>query len=213
MSPLVAAAHNGSVGVVRVLISGGRAKRRAVWGDVVLAQALRQAVVFRRPKVLRVLLTADGEERRAGLANAIVRGKYLLHFAAGYCRSAAVSILLEAGAAEAALDAGGNTPQEAIGTALDRDELPAIRENAVAIRRMLRRGPAYRARSWAWPSDDEEEADAGGGGDGSDGDVAAAAVLASPPEVLKSSSVTRVRIFRPKDEESSSNFFVRLVSR
>ena len=208
VSPLVAAAQNGFVGVVRILIGEEKARRRAVWGDSALATALYKAVMRDRAGVLRLLLTVDGEERRSEWANTDVMGKSLLHFGAGYCCSAAVSILLEAGAAEAAHDVDGRIPQNVIGAALRRDDFQIIRENAIAVRRMLLRGPAYRARSWAWPSD---ERDVGGGSDG-DTAAAAAAVLSSPQSVPKPPPAIRVRIFRPQDE-CSSKFFVRLVSR
>ena len=72
--PLVVAAEKGFVGVVRVLISEGGA-RRAVGGDLALANALHKAVVFRRAPVLRLLLTVDGEEKPVGVGQHKTRGQ------------------------------------------------------------------------------------------------------------------------------------------
>ena len=136
----------------------------------------------------------------------------MLYYGAGACCPAAVSILLEA--TESARDSDWRTPHEVIGSGLRRDGVQMYREKAAAIRRMLGRGSAYRARSWAWPSDEEAATDGGSGGDtddGSGGDTAAAAaVLSSPPAGPKPPPVARVRIFWPKDK-SSSKFFVWLV--
>ncbi|CAM9188092.1 unnamed protein product, partial [Laminaria digitata] len=52
------------------------------------------------------------------------------------------------------------------------------RGNELAVSRMLQRGPAYRARSWAWPSDEQTGGSGTGGGDLA---AAAAGVLSSPP--------------------------------
>ena len=70
------------------------------------------------------------------------------------------------------------------------------RGKEVAIRRMLRQGPAYRARSWAWPA---EEADCGGCAGGG-------AVVSSPPAAPK--APVSARVLRPK---SDRRFFVTLV--
>ncbi|CAM9172060.1 unnamed protein product [Laminaria digitata] len=211
MCPLQAAIAADFVGVVRVLLNEGGI--RAVGGSMPLGRALFLAVTQRRARILRVLLTADGEEERSDWANIIVGDRPLLHSCASYCYPAGLSVLLEAGADEAARHSG-RIPRDVIGMDLGRDaESQMDRGKETAIRRMLQRGPAYRARSWAWPAD--EEADAGGSGDGgtaaATAAAAAAAVLSSSPTVPKA-PVIGVRIFRPK-KESSSKFFVRLVGR
>ncbi|CAM9985561.1 unnamed protein product, partial [Laminaria digitata] len=173
VSPLDCAVFRGFVGVVRVLINAGGV--RGLGGELALAHALRTAVRYCRARILQLLLAVDGEERRLWWANINIGGMHLLHFGAAYCSTAAVSILLEAGADERTHDSEGSIPLDVIGADLGRDgECQMDRGEEVATRRMLQRGPAYRARSWAWPSD--EEADAGGSGDG---DTAAAAAAAA----------------------------------
>ncbi|CAM9568856.1 unnamed protein product, partial [Laminaria digitata] len=157
LSPLLVAVYRGFVGVVRILL--GEAGFRAIGGRRALPDALYNAVRFCRARMLRLLLAAEGEEKRSELANTNICDKHyrrLLHVGARFCCPAAVSILLEAGADEETLDSDGRIPLDG-GAPMDRGK-------GVAIRRMLQRGPAYRARSWAWPSDAEEADDAGGSG-------------------------------------------------
>ncbi|CAM9901192.1 unnamed protein product, partial [Laminaria digitata] len=145
----------------------------AIGGELALTAGLTRAVCARRARILRLLLTLDGEENRSKWANLDVEGDGpLLHYGAGYCCSATVSVLLEAGADEAARDFKGRAPQHVIGLCLSRDDLPMARveEEAVAIRRMLKRCPAYRARSFSWPFFGEEEKDVGVSGTGGRGD-------------------------------------------
>ncbi|CAM9602212.1 unnamed protein product, partial [Laminaria digitata] len=157
--PLAAAVNEGFVDVVKVLINEGGI--RAVGGEMPLAEALRTAVVFHRARILRLLLTADGDEGLSEWANTYLKGNHLLHAGASWCCPAEVSILLEAGADEAARDWQGFIPRDVIGLNIGRDDEPQTnRGKEVAIHRMLQRGPAYQARSWAWPSDNQ--ADAGG---------------------------------------------------
>ena len=100
-------------------------------------------------------------------------------------------------------------PRDVIGLCLGADGMPQMdRGEEVAIRRMLQRGPAYRARSWAWPSDGGGGAAGRGGGDTAA--AAAAAVLPSPPAVTLPPVISSVRVFQPK---ASSKLFARLVGR
>ncbi|CAM9449895.1 unnamed protein product [Laminaria digitata] len=211
-SPLMMAAGRGLVGVMRVLINEGGIW--AVGGSDGLSQALYMAVHFKRTTILRLLLAAvgDNEDRPSWANTSNAEGTRLLHNGAGLCYPAAVSILLEAGADEAARDTSGRTPLDVIGAELGREDKVhrMYRGKEVAVRRMLQRGPAYRARSWAWPSD-AEEADTDGGGGRGTAAAAAAAVLSSPP-AMKTAPVIGVRIFRPK-EKSSGKFFVTLIGR
>lgn len=128
-----------------------------------------------------------------------------------------MSVLLEAGVDESVRGSEGRLPRDSIG--LDRIRLGGRmdRGKEVALHRMLKRGPAYRARSWAWPSDEETY----GGGIGDVETSAAAAdndddddvVLSSPP-AMKPPPVLGVRIFRPMENSSRSNkFLVRLIGR
>lgn len=102
MCPLWAAVGKGYLGVVRVLMNEGETK--AVGGEIALPQALVYIARFRETRILRLLLTVDGEEKRSEWANIRLGGRHLLHFAAGCCCSTEVSTLLEAGADEAARD-------------------------------------------------------------------------------------------------------------
>ncbi|CAN0151274.1 unnamed protein product [Laminaria digitata] len=212
MLPLGLAVDKGFVGVVRVLMKEGGIK--ALGAGTVFPRALFKAIRSRQAKILRLLLTVDGEEGRSEWANTSVEGRHLLHYGAGYCYPAAVSVLLEAGADEAARDLQGRTPGAVIGRLLEVGrgvEPQMVRGAEVAIRRMLQRGLAYRARSWAWPSDEEpgdgDTAGAAGGGRGG----AAAAAISSPP-AMKTPPVVGVRIFR-SEEKGRSKFFVRFVGR
>ena len=188
MLPLATAAIIGFEGVVRVLINKGM---RAVGGTETLHFAIFGAIQHRQTKILQLLLAADGSEKRSHWANIKVDGKRLLHHAAGYywC-PAAVNILLAAGADEAALDSMGRIPRDTIGVDVGKEQPMMNGGNEVAIRRMLEHGPAYRARSWAWPA--EETGDA----------------LVSSPQASPKAPVN-VRIFRSK---SDRKFFVRLVT-
>lgn len=190
ISGLTTAVHKDLIGVVRVLLNQGM---NALGGKTaVLRSAMYASVRFHRAKILS-LLRADGEPMRSALANTAImdKGMRLLHYAAGFCCPDAVSVLLEAGADETARDAGrggveGRVPLDMIGEGIGLPgEFDMDRGKELAIRRMLQRGPAYRARSWAWPAEEEGGAgDGGGDPDPTDANNAAAAAVA-------------VRIFRP----------------
>lgn len=201
LCPLAAAVGNGFVSVVRVLINEGG--MRAVRGEVALRNACFIAVFNRRALILRLLLTAEGRYRRSEWANIRSEGKYLIHLGASLCHRATVSILLEAGADEAARDSGGRIPREVIGDSLGR-EVQRTWPEEVAIRRMLQRGPAYRARSWAWPCDQEADACGTGVGDTS--------TVLSLPQTAKPTPDGGVLFFSPTDS-SSRNCFVRVIGR
>lgn len=195
-----------------------------------MTQSLFLAVGFGQARILRLLLTAGGEEGRSGRANTPLTGSPPLHFGAIRGHPAVVSALLEAGADKAARDSKGRIPRDVIGVDIGlHEETQADRGNNVAIRRNLMHGPAYRARSWAWPSDEEANAGRGSGGDGDTVAAAAAAaaaiaaapatlapaadaVLPSPPAVKQTPPVIGVRIFRAKGS-TSSKFFLGLFGR
>lgn len=208
MLPLALAIRKGFVGVVRVLMNEGGIK--ALGGGTVLPRALSTAIRFGQAEILRLLLTVDGEEGRSQWANINVKGKTLLHYGAGHCYPATVSILLEAGADEAARNSQGRVPGAVIGLLLgadvDDNHRQLDRREEVAVRRMLQRGPAYRARSWAWPADEEA----------GDVDTAAAApTAAAAAVVLASAPAMKIPLFvgvRPK-EIGHTKLFVRLMGR
>ena len=216
-SPLLAALAKDFVDVAVVLIKEGEI--RALGGWMLLPKALYMSVRLRQTGILRLLLTVYGEEGRSELANTYIKGTYLLHYGAAHCCPAAVSTLLESGADEEARDSEGRTARDALGLCCGWDMLRRDRGKGVAICRMLQRGPAYRARSWAWPCFSERDVgrsgDVSSGGDVSgsgDGDLAPTSPVFSSPPAVKTPPVMGMRIFRP-EEESSSKFFVRLIGR
>ncbi|CAN0489943.1 unnamed protein product, partial [Scytosiphon promiscuus] len=106
--PLSIAAGQGFVGVVRVLLS--ERGMEAIGGGGALPNALYAAIHARRTLIIRLLLAAYGEGKRSEWANAYLDGKPMLHYSAGYCYPAGVSILLEAGADETVCDSEGHIP-------------------------------------------------------------------------------------------------------
>lgn len=190
MLPLAMAVKAGFMGVVRVMIDGG-VGIKAIGGRMMFPNALYSAVRYHQAKILWLLLGAHGEDRRSEFANANLNEQQLLHCGAGFCSVAAVSVLLASGADEAVRDAKERLPQDIIG-ADPRRERSMSRGQELAVRRMLGRGPAYRARSWAWPTEGADKASCGDDGE---------AVVSSPPAV---------RIFRPG---SDRRFFARVVGR
>ena len=145
-----------------------------------LAVALYSSVEACQVRILRLLLTVDGEKGRSVWANTSFDDGHLLHFDALFCYPAAVCALLRAGADEAVHDSVGRIPRDVIGADLGRDgERQMDRGDEVSVRRMLQRCPVYRARSWAWPSN--EQADASGSGVGDTAAAAAAAAIPSSP--------------------------------
>ncbi|CAM9136988.1 unnamed protein product [Laminaria digitata] len=197
MLPLAVAVKGGHMGVVRVMIDRGIGIR-AIGGRVMFPNALYSSVRHHQARILCVLLGAHGEERRTEWANTDLSDQKLLHCGAGFCSPGAVSVLLRSGADEAALDSQGRVPRDTIG-ADPRMKVKNYRKKEIAIRRMLQRGPAYRARSWAWRTEEAKD----GGGCGDQGVVLSSAQAPKTPAV-------GVRIFRPKNDRK---FFARAVGR
>lgn len=193
--PLAAAAEKGYEGVVRVLLNEGF---EAVGGTATLPMSLHRAVCYRRPRILRMLLEVSGKLSQPVWANANLNGMSLLHYSAGQCCPGSVNALLAAGANEATRDLLGRTPREVIGEDLGLERLTMDGGKQVAIRRMLEQSPAYRARSWAWPT---EEADGGDRGD-------AKTVPSSPPAAPK--LPVDLRIFRAT---SDRKIFINVLGR
>lgn len=114
-----------------------------------MSKAIRTAVHNREAKILHMLLAAAEEEQQRLWAQQRWNCAPLLGHAAAFGSIAGVSILLRAGAGE---NGGGkeNRASDLIGDAFDHGIRPA---QEAAIARTLRRGPAYRARSMAWPAE------------------------------------------------------------
>lgn len=228
--PLAEAVKYGFLDVVRVLTS--ERGLRAVGGEGALPKALHHAVINTRAKILRLLLAVCGENRRSEWANKVVDGRALLYLGAGLCSAAEVSILLDSGADETAEDSDGFTARDVVGHGI----ISKDPSKAVAIRRMLDRAPAYRARTWVWPLDERT-----GVGDSvcvAD-QIAAAAVpagtssttAAAVPAGTSATTASAVaatlpsaaylmiphsicfQVIRPKDKMSMRKYFVSVITR
>lgn len=134
----------------------------------------------------------------------------MIHHAVSHVAMAKVGVLLQAGADETALETScKRTAIECVGKAQEgADRVLGFSEKkpkeVAAVRRMLGRGSAHRARSWGWLVEQAAAATAAGPA------AAAAATAATMP--LSSSRPTAavgVRIFRPE----STKFYVRLILR
>lgn len=178
MCPLGAALKEGHSGVVRLLIgdsgtnpgvggsSGMGLGLDAIGGSIMIPNAMYGAVRFGRVAELRLLLALarDSGERAEWLRApfSFPEHRRLLHFAAGFCCPKAVDVLLRAGASEMLADSIGRVPGDDIGVDARTNGRSRDRGKEVAVSRMLERGTAYRARSWAWGC--YEGAGGGGGG-------------------------------------------------
>ena len=113
---------------------------------------LRKAVCSDHAAILRLLLMAEGTERMSRWANAELGGMRMLHFGAASCCAAAVEVLLASGANEGARNRQGARPGDIIGADLGMMRW-MCQEKAATIRRLLKQGPAYRARLRARAAD------------------------------------------------------------
>ncbi|CAN0066953.1 unnamed protein product [Laminaria digitata] len=212
-APIVAATIADHAFIVKFFLDLGADPNRPVVGEVyTMSDGIDATVVGERAlhlaargglvEIVRLLLKRSS---RAGVNATDSRGYTPLM---ATCESSQVCVkvvrlLLEAGADPARAEVrDGVVPR--VGGRTDRGK-------EVALRRMLKRGPAYRARAWAWPSD--AEGAKRGGGDTAAA-AAAATVFSSPPAVKNPPAISGVRIFRPREKNiSGSKFFVRLVDR
>ncbi|CAM9408213.1 unnamed protein product [Scytosiphon promiscuus] len=146
--PLDIAVTNNNEAVVRVLLDRGLG---AIGGSRVLPNALNLAVMRKgRTRILRMLLAAEGEARRQHWARVFFEVTPMLGWAVASNRLEEATILLEAGADESVPDGFGRKPSTIIALHLEPDE--RNKRTEAAIRRLLERAPAMRARSWAWPA-------------------------------------------------------------
>ena len=181
------AAQKGQVGVCRLLIDTGL---DAVGGLEKIPHAIVYAIQHRR--ILELLLAVEGEDRRHHWATCCLQGWQMLHYAAAYCSLAAIPALFAAGADETStFDPRGQCPNDVIGVKwVENNEVDDDLEDA--IDRMLQRGPAYRARSWAYP-------------------VTTDGTVGVPDCVLKPTKPVGVSIFRPRCKASGRCFTTRLA--
>lgn len=143
--------HASAMGCVDILrMFSSERGMDAVGGSRVIPTALSCVATRGRARILSMVLAAEGEERQTYWANRkIILGRPMLNMAAAYGILANVQVLLAAGAYEAMRDPEDSTASDVIGMMHPPGVLDP-REEA-AIDRELQRGPAYRARSWAWP--------------------------------------------------------------
>ena len=148
VDPLGVAVFNNDERIVQLLLDRGV---EAIGGPYVFHWAIGGAIQTNRPRLLDKLLAVEGEGRKGYWAGALYNGAVpMLHFAAAFGSVGAVSVLLAAGASEGQRDALGTCAGECIGRRVPAER--ASPSSNAGLRRMLERGPAYRALSRAWPS-------------------------------------------------------------
>ncbi|CAN0041399.1 unnamed protein product [Ectocarpus fasciculatus] len=144
-SSLLFAIDTGTQKMVRILLSRGL---EAAGGLQAIEGAVCSAVRAGQAKILQMLLAVEGERRQRHWARKLVDGQHILHGAVGFAAPlSSLHVLLEAGADETAINSEGQRAREVIGA-----QVPVDAAKKAAISRMLERGPAFRARSWAWPA-------------------------------------------------------------
>lgn len=184
--PLVVAVEAGDAAMVRVLLEEGL---NAIGGAVsVVPYALYSAVTGGRASIVHMLIASEGEAKQGHWARHDYYGMPMLHHASEYAFGAVVAVLLAGGANEDDAPHFGPSAYEVIGSRVPEGEGDPRQE--INIFRMLQRGPAFRARSWAWPA----QSDAG------------VIPLLSRGEQSRCSGI---RTFRTKER----GFFVRAVGR
>lgn len=180
-SSLWMAVENGHEKIVRMLVDAGMDVIGG--GSMAILGAMRRAAQRRLARTLDVLLGVEGEARKRYWARELAGNIPILQHAAIHCSLATVHVCLAAGADENFVNPEGVKAAHVVGfiappNTKNPDELKA------AIGRMLQRGPAFRARSWAWP----RQTDAGGG---------------------KPVAHTGVRVFRPRNDRVFTTRFAR----
>lgn len=191
--PLGAAVYFGHPGVVAILL---RSKGlEAIGGVSRIPETMEIAVKGRRVRILQILLNMEGEDREHHWARSYTKCRTMLHWAVSVGNLATMSVLLAAGADETATTANsqGHSPYDYIAPCSCRtgERDPA---DEAARARMLDRGPAFRARSWAWPDTVWKEVVSAGLADGGVLVVWCRRAPKVPPWV-------GVRIYRPKPKK------------
>lgn len=141
-SDLVMAVDAGHENIVRLLVDAGPSA-------LDLREAVHAGVWHRSPRVVHALLAATEGWSRRLVANHPVEGRLMLHLAAASGSLATVHALLWAGAFETFVDAGGDRAANVIGSTRPPCE-GRDPDTEAAISRVLERGPAFCARSFAW---------------------------------------------------------------
>eukprot|EP00752_Nemacystus_decipiens_P014985 g13343.t1 len=153
MSSLWMAMEKGHENVVRMIVDAGM---DIIGGAMALLGAMCRASERRQARTLDLLLGVEGEARKKHWVREVAGNLPILHHAAMYGSLAAVQVCLSAGADEHFVNATGIKASDIAGIYAP----PKTQNLGNAIRRLLQRGPACRARSWAWPP---LKADAAGG--------------------------------------------------
>lgn len=143
------AAEGGRDNMVRVMLEHG--KIESLGGLRAIPDSIGVAIQGRKARMLQRLISVEGEGRRKAWAECIMRDRPAIHLAAVWCSLGALSVLLAAGAKEGAMDSRGECASDVIGIAMEPYQRDPRKE--AAIYRMLQRGPAFRARSWAWSAE------------------------------------------------------------
>lgn len=145
--PLRVATDQGHDDVVRVLLT--RRGLKAIRGASAISDSITTAALQGRARIVHLLVGAGEEEERWQRANGWANGFSMLHDASAGGHLATVSVLLAAGADERQLGTNGMSVADVAQSHLPVEERSP--KQSEAVRRLLARGPAFRAWSWAWP--------------------------------------------------------------
>ena len=149
-TPLAIAAQHGHFEAVEMLLKFGVSKL----GPNAYRDALSGVAMVGNVRMIRMLVLAEGGVHLKG---ALTTAKMTpMHYTAGYCHPLATALLLESGGDEYAADIKGKTPIDVVDTMRSEHVQQGLGRRR--IKRMLAQGPAYRARSWQWPSESAESA-------------------------------------------------------
>lgn len=160
------------------------------WGTGIVSYAIEVAASEGLAKMVEMLLMAEGEDRQKHWATVRATNIPALLRAAACGSAPTMGVLLAAGADEETRDHTGRCASEFAGMMLPVDTT-TTNSKIAAVRRTLKRAPAYRARSWAWST---AEVSPECGGD------AAAATAAGRVRRDSSRSPVGVRVFRPRHQ-------------
>lgn len=191
VSSLWMAVENGHENIVRMLVNAGM--RAIGGGSTVILGAMCRAAAQRQARILDMLLGVEGEARKKYWTRQLAGNIPILHHATMYGSLTTVHVCLAAGADENSVNGTGLRASQVMGTYAppNTQNKAKLRE---AIGRMLQRGPAFRARSWAWPP----KGDAAGIG---------ASLVTAPPTIGRLK--TGLRVFRASNERLFKTCFAR----